>query len=221
MAKTTTAVTDKSTGGYTTKVAYSGKLARPKTPAEMRAISLATKQMETERDLAKEWLAALKKYEAARAEIEKLTAEAESLFFKTEKEIDEYVLTGLLAKEGYAAHLREWTDRKAHELNLINGVTDQEIRVNAQTYADKMEVWIAKADSRIGISKAKTAATIADIQAEMIAKSDQTYQRQQAIAKRQATAFIRGEDMDTIELMANPNRGNVALLDRFTLGFGK
>ena len=220
MAKKT-ATTESSTGGYTTKVAYSGELARPKTPAEMRAVSLATKQMETELGLAKEWLAALKKYEAARAEIEQLTAEAEKLFFKTEKEIDEYVLSGLLAKEGYAAHLREWTDRKAHELRLINGVADQEIRVNAQTYADKLEIWVAKADSRIGISKAKTAATVADIQAEMVAKSDQTYQRQQAIAKRQATAFIRGESMDAIELMASPNKGNVALLDRFTFEFGK
>jgi len=98
-------------------------------PASIRAINIKKSNAILQEKWAKEWLEGIKQIESSRKEIEKIRCDIEKLHFKTEAEIDEYVLGGLLAKTEYDAHFREWTARKNQETKFINGGSNEEIRL--------------------------------------------------------------------------------------------
>lgn len=195
-----------------TKTPYSGHLKRPKTPAEMRAVSVAVKEIKQELELAKQWYKAIQKYEECRREIEKLTSEAEALFFKTEAEIDEYVMKALLAKDEYAAHFREWTARLAQERGYISKDADRKIAEVQSAFAHKLRVRLAKSENIKKVFKANADAAIEDDNDATEVKTDKTAAKLRAVAKRQAKMFTDGEDMEAIE--AEGSKVTFKLLDR-------
>lgn len=184
-------------------------------PAKLRAINIKKANAILQEKWANEWLQAVKQLESSRAAIEKIRADIEKLHFKTEAEIDEYILGALLAKTEYDAHFREWTARKNQATKYINGGADDEIRIVAAEFADRIRLRKTKTDQKIKNYTAKTDAEIAEVGKNR----DNSNAVAAAQEKARLKAFIRGDDMDLIPAMGGSSRGslggssNVGILD--------
>lgn len=163
-------------------------------PAKVRAINIKKANAILQERWANEWLQAVKQLESSRAAIEKIRADIEKLHFNTEAEIDEYILGALLAKTEYDAHFREWTARKNQATQYINGGADDEIRVVAAEFADRIRLRKTKSDQRIKNFTAKTDAEIAEVGKNR----DNSNAIVEAQNKARLKAFMRGDDMDLL-----------------------
>jgi hypothetical protein len=192
------------------------------TPAKLRALNIKKDNAKLQVEWAREWFEAVKELESARKEIEEIRSNIEKLHFKTEKEIDEYVLAALLAKAAYGEHFREWTARKALEIGLIESVTNDEIRAVSVEFADRVRVWKAKTDQRISDSNEKAEASIA----QFGRKKDNRQAQFDAEARARLKAFTSGKPMEYVNAIGSAssgnssnNRGQDSLLDKlFTFG---
>lgn len=193
------------------------------TPAKLRALNIKKQNAKLQVEWAREWFEAVKELESARKEIEEIRADIEKIHFKTEKEIDEYVLAALLAKAGYEEHYREWTARRTEELGLLTKVTDEEIRAVTAEFSDRVRVWKAKTDQRITDNKEKADATIT----QFGRKKDNGQAQRDAEARARLKAFTSGKPMDQVNAIgagsgsdtSAANKSQVALLDKlFTFG---
>lgn len=193
------------------------------TPAKLRALSIKKENAKLQVEWAREWFEAVKELEGARKEIEEIRSNIEKLHFKTEKEIDEYVLAALLAKAAYEEHFREWTARKAQELGLLTKVTDDEIRAVNVEFSDRVRVWKAKTDQRIADSNEKAEAAIS----QFGRKRDNAQAQRDAEARARLKAFTSGKPMEFVNAIGSANSGNnrstnkeqASLLDKlFTFG---
>lgn len=171
-------------------------------PAQVRAINIKKANAILQEKWANEWLQAVKQLESSRAAIEKIRADIEKLHFKTEQEIDEYILGALLAKEEYDAHFREWTARKNEATKYINGGADEEIRVVAAAFADRIRLRKTKSDQKIKNFTEKTNAEIAEVGKNR----DNTNAVAAAQEKARMKAFMRGDDMDLVEAIGGSNQ---------------
>lgn len=216
-------------GDYVTGVEYKVGITNPQyakvgnlTPGELRAINIKKRNIKQQEKWAKEWLKAVTEIEDCRREIEKIRAEIEVKHFKTEQEIDEYVLTALKAKVGYEAHYREWMARKNLEFGLINQVADGQIRVVAASFADKARVWKARHDRTIAESKEN-----ADAEVAMLGRArDKSGAIADAQAKARMKAFVNGESMEVVNAIGGNTSGSSgsassskSLLDAFSFNF--
>jgi len=192
------------------------------TPAKVRALNIKKDNAKLQVEWANEWFEAVKELESARKEIEEIRSNIEKLHFKTEKEIDEYVLASLLAKAAYEEHFREWTARKAQELGFLTKVTDEEIRAVSVEFADRVRVWKAKTDQRISDSHEKAEASIA----QFGRKKDNGQAQRDAEARARLKAFTSGKPMDQVNAIGSSSGSayvgttQVALLDKL-FSFGK
>jgi len=193
------------------------------TPAKVRALNIKKDNAILQLEWAKEWFEAVKQLEGARKAIEEIRSNIEKLHFKTEKEVDEYVLAALLAKEGYDQHFREWTARRAQETGLISSVTDDEIRAVSAEFSDRVRVWKAKTDQRIADSSEKAEATIS----QFGRKKDNGQAQRDAEARARLKAFISGKPMSVVNAIGagsgmgenDDNKNQSGLLDKlFTFG---
>jgi len=222
-------VPDLDGGDYATGLALKVPVTNPQyasvgklSPALLRAINIKKDNAKLQAEWAKEWFEAVKELESARKEIEEIRPNIEKLYFKTEKEIDEYVLAALLAKASYGEHFREWTSRKNEELGLLTKVTDDEIRAVSSEFADRVRVWKAKTDQRISVSKEKAEASIA----QFGRKKDNGQAQLDADARARLKAFTSGKPMEYVNAIGSGNSGNSSnnrgqdsLLDKlFTFG---
>ena len=200
-------------------------------PAKVRAINIKASNMKLQREWGKEYLNAVNEIEDGRVEIEKIRADIEKKHFKSEAEIDEYILGALLAKTEYDAHYREWTARKAKVTKYVNGGADEEIRIVTQEFADRIRLRKTKADLKIKASKDKTDAEIAEL------GKDKDHTNAIAAAQKKASlkAFMRGDPMEVVSAIGGAadgaitvsarSSGDLPLLDAITSGnffnFGK
>lgn len=197
-------------------------------PAKLRAMNIKAGNMTQQLEWAEEYLLAVEEYEDGRKDIEKIRSQIEKKYFQTEKQIDEYVLASLLAKEGYQEHFREWEARKALELGLIKQVANEEIRAIADEFALKTQEWKVATDVRIANFKAASDARIA----QTSAGKDNSQALQKALAKQKLKLFTSGAPMDevnavgkaseaTISVVATGGRGSEtkSLLDVFSFKF--
>lgn len=173
-------------------------------PAKVRAINIKKANAVLQEKWANEWFLAVKQLESSRAAIEKIRADIEKLHFKTEAEIDEYIMGALLAKTEYDAHFREWTARKNQATKYINGGADEEIRVVAAEFADRIRLRKTKSDQRIKNSSAKTAAEIAEIGRNRDNSNAVAAAQQRAMLK----AFMNGDDMEYVNAISGSSNGN-------------
>ena len=191
-------------------------------PAKVRAINIKKNNVILQEQWAQEWFAAVKQLESSRAAIEKIRADIEKIHFKTEAEIDEYILGALLAKTEYDAHFREWTARKAKATKFINGGADEEIRAVTAEFADRIRLRKTKTDMRIKASKEKTDAEIAEVEKGR----DKSNATATAQANQRLKAFMRGDDMELVNAIGGSSSGaisggtnnNLGLLDALTSG---
>jgi len=193
------------------------------TPAKVRALNIKKENAKLQVEWAREWFEAVKELEGARKEIEEIRSNIEKIHFKTEREIDEYVLASLLAKAAYEEHFREWTARKTEELGLLTKVTNDEIRAVSAEFSDRVRVWKAKTDQRIADSSEKAEASIAQIGR----KKDNGQAQRDAEARARLKAFTSGKPMEQVNAIGagsgsayNVGNTQVALLDKL-FSFGK
>jgi hypothetical protein len=193
------------------------------TPAKLRALNIKKENAKLQVEWAREWFDAVKELEGARKEIEEIRSNIEKLHFKTEKDIDEYVLASLLAKAAYEEHFREWTARKTEELGLLTKVTDDEIRAVSVEFSDRVRVWKAKIDQRISDSNENSEAAIA----QFGRKKDNGQAERDAQARARLKAFTSGKPMEYVNAIGagsgsaygTENKSQTALLDKlFTFG---
>lgn len=171
-------------------------------PAKVRAINIKKANAILQEKWANEWFQAIKQLESSRAAIEKIRADIEKLHFKTEAEIDEYILGALLAKTEYDAHFREWTARKNESTKYINGGADEEIRVVAAEFADRIRLRKTRTDQRIKNFKAKTDAEIAEAEKNR----DNTQAQLAAQQKAELKAFMAGDDMEYVNAISGSSK---------------
>jgi hypothetical protein len=188
-------------------------------PADIRAINIKKANAILQEKWAKEWFEGIKQIKSSQKEIEKIRCDIEKLHFKTEAEIDEYVLGGLLAKVEYEAHFREWTARKNQETKFINGGAGEEIRIVAAEFADRLRVRKVKTDQRIQASKVKADAQIAQLGKEKDTTDADAIERE----RKRLEAFMRGDDMDIVESIGSggtdsTNRSDAKILDSLISG---
>ncbi len=196
---------------YATGLTFKAEITNPQyktvgnlNPALLRAINIKKDNAKLQVEWAREWFDAIKELEGARKEIEEIRSSIEKLHFKTEKEVDEYVLASLLAKAAYEEHFREWTSRKTEELGLLTKVTDDEIRAVSSEFADRVRVWKAKTDQRIADSTEKTEAAIS----QFGRKKDNGQAQRDAEARARLKAFTSGKPMEFVNSIGSENSGN-------------
>lgn len=189
------------------------------TPTDIRAINIKKANAILQEKWANEWFSAIKQIKSSQAAIEKIRSDIEKLHFKTEAEIDEYVLGALLAKTEYDAHFREWTARKNQATKYINGGADEEIRVVAAEFADRIRIRKTKTDQRILASKNKADAEISE--------AGKDKDRSDAVAisreRKRLEAFMRGDDMEMVNAIGGSSantstRSDVGVLDSLLSG---
>lgn len=177
------------------------------TPASKRAMSIKKNNMLQQVQWAQEYLKDVEEYEDGRKEIEEIRSQINKKFFSTEKAIDEYVLASLLAKEGYDAHYREWTARKALEIGLITHVANEEIRAVADEFTQKTLEWKSKTDARISKYQAESKARIEQAGSDR----DVTAAQEKALAAKRLKLFTSGAPMDEVNAVGSASNAVVTV----------
>ena len=193
-------------------------------PERLRAINILKNNAKLQLEWAQEEQKAAEDLEEHRKKIEKIRSEIEKIHFKTEKEIDEYVLAAELAEKGYEAHKREFDARKAKNIQLINAVADEEIAIVGHDFDERIRSWKARTETKKQASTAKYEAEIAQEKAKGNREKDPAEAQRKAIDAQRMKAFIAGKPMAEVEAIGAGVNGNnqgqsVALLDRFTFNF--
>lgn len=234
MAKTplkSTAKSVESTNPKSAGLSFKTKITNPlhqevgnSSPERLREINILKNNAKLQLEWAQEEQKAAEELEEHRKKIEKIRSEIEKIHFKTEKEIDEYVLAAELAEQGYIAHKREFDARKAKNIQLINAVADEEIQIVGHDFDERIRAWKTRTETKKQASTAKYEAEIAQEKAKGNREKDPQAAQLKAIETQRMKAFIAGKPMAEVEAIGagidGNNQGkNVALLDRFTFNF--